>query len=118
MVMSYVTQGAISRANAVGLNLSLADWRGIFLAITDEIASDPPAAQNVSASFIGNVRDGGERWRINIPGREFDVIYEPASARIVLVIRPRDPDAQPAVLPKPTPPLKGKAAEAMVLSDG
>lgn len=38
--MTYATPTAISRANAAGLNLSLANWRDIFLAITDEIAGD------------------------------------------------------------------------------
>lgn len=112
--MSYVTQSEINRAKAVGLNLSLANWREIFLAITDEIAREPPAASNVVAAFIGKFRDGGERWRITHPYWEFDVIYDPALARIVLVLR-RDPDAQPAVLPNPTPPLKGKAAERILV---
>ena len=110
--MSYASPTAIARANAAGLNLTLAGWREIFLAITDT-RSDEPAARNVTASYVGNVRDGGERWRITTSGREFDVIYDPRLARIVLVIRPKDLDAQPAVLPKLMPPLKGKAAELL-----
>ena len=113
--MSYAAQSAISRANAMGLDLSDSDWRQIFLAITDEIASEPPAAMGVSASFVGPVRDGGERWHIAAPGRQFDVIYDPHVARIVLVIRHQGrPGAVPAILPKPTPPLKGKAAERIM----
>ena len=111
--VSYASPVAIGRANAVGLNLSLANWRDIFLAITDTM-SEERAAPDVTASFVGKVRDGGERWRIAIPSREFDVIYDPAIARIVLVIRSRDPDAQPAIVPKVTPPLKGKAAERIL----
>lgn len=111
--MTYATQTAISRANAIGLNLSLEDWRAIFLAITDEIAGET-TVENVSASLVSGVRDSGERWHVNAHGREFDVIYDRLVARIVLVIRPRDPDDQPAVLPKPAPPLKGKAAERIL----
>lgn len=113
--MTYATPTAISRVNAAGLNLSLANWREIFLAITDEIVGDR-SVQTVSASYVGNVRDGGERWHIKIPTREFDVIYDPGVALIVLVLRPREGDAQPAILPKPTPPLKGNVAER-VLTD-
>lgn len=110
--MTYATPTAISRANAAGLDLNLAGWRDIFLAITDTM-SDEPAARTVTATFVGNVRDGGERWHI-AAGREFDVIYDPHVARIVLVMRPKDPDAQPAILPNPTPPLRGKAAERIL----
>jgi hypothetical protein len=109
--VTYASPVAIQRANAAGLNLSLANWREIFLAITDTM-SDERAALNVSAEFVGHVRDGGERWRIKIPHKEFDVIYDPRQARIVLVIRPRDPDAQPAVVPNHTPPLKGVLVDA------
>lgn len=112
--MSYATKIAMSRATAAGFRLSLGDWREIFLAITDTM-SETPAAQNVNASFIGRVRDGAERWHIETPSRTFDVIYDPDQAQIVLVLMPREPDAQPAVLPKPTPPLKGKVSERILL---
>src|ERR1700757_1785404 len=104
----YATQTAISRAQAIGLRLSDEDWREVFLAISDEIAGER-LAQNVSATFIGAVRDGAERWSVTTAGRQFDVIYDPVTVRIVLVIRPRDPDAQPTIVPKkPRLPLKGK----------
>lgn len=114
--MTYASQIAITRARAVGLDLRDANWREIFLAITDEIASDPPSAPDVSAGFVGKVRDGAERWRIIFRGRQFDVIYDPAISRIILVIRSQDPDTHTAVLPKPTPPLKGNAAARILES--
>lgn len=113
--MTYATPTAISRANAAGLNLSPADWREIFLAITDEVSSDPPTAQSITASFVGAVRDGGERWHIMTQAREFDVIYDPVAARIVLVLRPRGGDAKPAIVPNPIPPLRGKVAERVMV---
>lgn len=116
--MSYATPAAISRATAIGLDLSLAGWRDIFLAITDTMAGEEPLAKHAMASFIGNVRDGGERWHIKIPGRLFDVIYDPKLARIVLVIRSKDGDAQTAVLPKSTPPLRGTSAERVLTDAG
>jgi hypothetical protein len=85
----YATQTAISRAYAIGLRLSEADWREVFLAISDEVAGER-AAQNVCATFIGAVRDGAERWTVTQAGRQFDVIYDPETVRIVLIIRPRD----------------------------
>lgn len=114
---SYATSAAINRANAIGLNLSLANWREIFLAITDKIASDPPAANKVTAAFIGSVRDGGERWAIQISGRQFDVIYDPMIAKIVTLIRPREQDRQPAIVPRITPPLKSNTAAERTLEN-
>lgn len=107
----YASKVAITQANAIGLSLSLADWREIFLAITDTMVDEK--ASIVTATYVGNVRDGGERWAIKIPSRSFDVIYDPFAARVVLVLRPREPDRQPATVPKTTPPLKGRAAEVM-----
>ena len=112
--MSYATNIAISRAHAVGLRLSLGDWREIFLAITDQMTGETRSS-TVTASFVGKVRDGAERWHVKMPTHEFDVVYDPHQAVICLVIRPRDPDAQPAVSPKPTPPLKGKITERILL---
>jgi hypothetical protein len=112
--MSYASQNAIARARAIGLDFSLSDWREVFLAITDTL-SETTLAIHTSAEFVGTVRDGGERYRIVLfGGRQFDAIYDPAVARIMLVIRPREPDAQPAMSPKPTPPLRGKTAERIL----
>lgn len=104
----YASKVAITQANAIGLSLSLADWREIFLAITDTMVDEKAAI--VTAAYVGNVRDGGERWAIKIPSRSFDVIYDPFAARVVLVLRAtREPDRHPAIVPKINPPLKGRA---------
>lgn len=112
----YASKLAIHQANAAGLNLSLGSWREIFLAITDSVSGETKSM--VTAAFVGDVRDGGERWRVKMPAREFDVIYDPHSARVVLVIRPRDPDRQPAAVPKSNPPLKGQVAERILADAG
>jgi hypothetical protein len=96
----YATAMAIQQAKLAGLTLSLHMWRETFLAITDEVSDG--VTSSVLASFVGPVRDGGERWRIKIPRHLFDVIYDPLVAKIIVVWRPvltrvsRRAEGQPA----------------------
>lgn len=91
----YAAPSAMETAKGCGWNFSLADWRDIFLAITDTIATDGAGSigRHVSAQYIGPLREGAERWRIKAPCGQFDCVYYPHRACVMSMIRPREPDA-------------------------
>ena len=97
----YATQEARDGAASRGFTLSLADWRAIFLAITDTMADDGRrlARTDVTATFVGPVRQG-ERWSIRIGGRAFDVMYDRVKA---VVYRVTDTPRGTAARPKDDP---------------
>lgn len=84
---SYSTEEACDGAIARGFDLSLADWRAVFLAMTDTLATDGEVSlrSNITARFIGPVRDG-ERWTIFVNTRSFDALYDKHKAVVYRVI--------------------------------
>lgn len=95
----YAAPAAIANARGRGVDFSLADWRDIFLAITDTLAADGPrsVARNVRAQLVGPLRDGAERWRIRAPRGAFDCVYYPDRACVMSIIQPREPQARSEV---------------------
>ena len=73
----YATARAREQAGALGLNISLATWRAVFLAVTAAVLREPS-----DAAYVGPLRDG-ERWTVRIGGRVVDVLYDPAAAVVV-----------------------------------
>lgn len=99
---SYATADAIKEARDADLSLRWEDWRAIMLAITDTMATDPPAAPpGFAAAYVGPVRDG-ERWRIHHGRSTFDALWAPDHAWVYRVIPPR-PVTFPSTSPTPRP---------------
>lgn len=108
----YAAPAAMEGAKGRGWNFSLADWRDVFLAITDTIAEDGRGsiARNVVAQFVGPLRDGAERWRIRAPWGAFDCVYYPERACVMQFIRPREPDDAVSTRPPRAPAPMGAMA--------
>ena len=89
---TYAGPLAMSQAKGRGWNFSLANWRDIFLAIVDTIATDGARSSNetINARWVGPLREGAERWRIRAPFGDFDCVYYPDKALLQQIIRPRD----------------------------
>ena len=89
---AYATGGAIEEARLAGLLIRRNDWRDIFLAITDIMATDDTqsAVTDITGVFVGPVRDG-ERWAITLGKVRFDVLYNPERAQIYRVPPPAGP---------------------------
>lgn len=81
---SYSGLRAVHNAAALGLTVTHAGWRRIFLAITDAISGEI-TQENIKAIFVGNTRFG-ERWKIVMDGREVDAIYHPQTVTIGTLI--------------------------------
>lgn len=82
---TYATDRAKRDAADRGLTLINADWRAMFLAITDTLTDDLVAPAHVTATFRGRTRES-ERWAISWKEIGFDVIYNPDMAVIVKLI--------------------------------
>lgn len=75
----YATQAAIDGARQRGFDPSYVDWRDAFVALTDTMSADGERSCNgeVTAGYVGPMRDGVERWTVHCHGRAFDVAYNP-----------------------------------------
>lgn len=84
----YCTGAAVDGAYQRGFDLSARDWRAVFLAITDNLASDGHRSDraDVTAEYVGPMRDGAERWTISFSSRRFDALYDPFRAVVYRVV--------------------------------
>jgi len=115
----YSTGAAVDGAWQRGFDLSGADWRAVFLAITDHFATDGKRCDrdHVAAEYVGQIRDGMERWTISFSGRQFDALYDPFRAVVYRVVDGAQPlqtmiDAQP---PPDPPSLSAEASSASLV---
>lgn len=88
---AFGTSTAVEDARTAGLMVRRSDWRDIFLAITDTLATDGTRSMRdlFEAQFAGPVRDG-ERWHITMSGARFDVLYNPDRAQVYRLLPPRE----------------------------
>lgn len=88
---AFGTSTAVEDARNAGLMVHRSDWRDIFLAITDTLATDGTrsARERFEAQFAGPVRDG-ERWHVTMSGTRFDVLYSPDRAQVYRLLPPRE----------------------------
>ena len=96
----YATDRAKRDAEVRGFTLTRADWRAIFLAITDGLAGETKAPPHVAASLRGLTRNN-ERWTVCWRGVSLDAIYDPGFAVIVRLEDGRGPIA-PVIRPAPS----------------
>ena len=84
----YAATRAIHAAGVLGLDIGLAGWRRMFLAITDAVCGEATQA-GITARHVGDTRSA-ERWRIQTASDIVDALYDPHTASIVsLVAAPR-----------------------------
>lgn len=108
----YATARAVNDASMIGADFAYSDWRDIFLAISDTMATDGLRSTSdwVSAVYVGPIRDGGERWCVVHRRHLFDVIYDPPKALIVALIAPR---SGAPVMANPRRPVSPKVMETV-----
>jgi hypothetical protein len=112
----YCTGPAVDGAYQRGFDLSAADWRAIFLAITDTIATDGKKSDrdDIAAEFAGPMRDSMERWTITLPKGRLDALYDPFRAVVYRVADSgRLPSAMSENPPPSSPPSRSGAASSV-----